>query len=113
MDTKSAGQMFEVIRRSLAHTECYPHLLSALQHCLLLPPCNPPSAPSPPPQTAAVDFGCSRCDSVSADKQNGTTRYYWVLLDRIVQQLVLQTDRGENPDAAPLEDFNVRNVVSM
>lgn len=38
---------------------------------------------------------------------------YWVLLDRIVQQLVLQTDKGENPDVAPLEDFNVKNIVRM
>lgn len=40
-------------------------------------------------------------------------RQYWVLLDRIVQQLVLQTDKGENPDVALLEDFNVKNIVSM
>ncbi|KAI4804070.1 hypothetical protein KUCAC02_025714 [Chaenocephalus aceratus] len=46
-------------------------------------------------------------------KQSSTTLQYWVLLDRIVQQLVLQTDKGENPDVAPLEDFNVRNIVSM
>lgn len=53
------------------------------------------------------------CDCVPADKQSSTTRHYWVLLDRIVQQLVLQTDKGQNPDVAPLEDFNVRNVISM
>lgn len=50
---------------------------------------------------------------VFADKQNSTTLQYWVLLDRIIQQLVLQTDKGENPDVAPLEDFNVKNVVRM
>lgn len=37
VETKSASQMFEVLRRNLAQTESYPHLLSALQHCLLLP----------------------------------------------------------------------------
>lgn len=50
---------------------------------------------------------------LSADKQSSTTLQYWVLLDRIIQQLVLQTDKGENPDFAPLEDFNVKKIVRM
>uniref|UniRef100_A0A674MB03 Dishevelled associated activator of morphogenesis 1b n=1 Tax=Takifugu rubripes TaxID=31033 RepID=A0A674MB03_TAKRU len=44
---------------------------------------------------------------------SGAVLHYWLLLDRIIQQLVLQTDRGENPDVAPLEDFNVKNIISM
>ncbi|XP_035529248.1 disheveled-associated activator of morphogenesis 1 [Morone saxatilis] len=84
IETKSASQMFELIKKKLSHTEAYPHLLSALQHCLMMP-----------------------------YKQSSTTRQYWVLLDRIIQQLVLQTDKGENPDVAPLEDFNVKNIVRM
>ncbi|XP_051941646.1 disheveled-associated activator of morphogenesis 1-like isoform X1 [Hippocampus zosterae] len=84
IETRSASQMFELIRKRLSHTEAYPHLLSALQHCLMMP-----------------------------FKQNSTMVHYWVLLDRIVQQLVLQTDKGENPDVAPLEDFNVKNIVRM
>ncbi|XP_068574076.1 disheveled-associated activator of morphogenesis 1 isoform X2 [Cebidichthys violaceus] len=84
IETKSASQMFELIKKSLNHTEAYPHLLSALQHCLMMP-----------------------------FKQSSTTLHYWVLLDRIVQQLVLQTDKGEDPDVAPLEDFNVKNIVRM
>uniref|UniRef100_A0A8D3BZ94 Disheveled-associated activator of morphogenesis 1-like n=1 Tax=Scophthalmus maximus TaxID=52904 RepID=A0A8D3BZ94_SCOMX len=82
IETKSASQMFELIKKNLNHTEAYPHLLSALQHCLMIP-----------------------------YKKSITTLHYWVLLDRIVQQLVLQTDKGENPDVAPLEDFNVKNIV--
>ncbi|XP_041809592.1 disheveled-associated activator of morphogenesis 1 [Chelmon rostratus] len=84
IETKSASQMFELIKKKLNHTEAYPHLLSTLQHCLMMP-----------------------------YKQSGATLQYWVLLDRIVQQLVLQTDKGENPDVAPLEDFNVKNIVRM
>uniref|UniRef100_A0A8D3DSH1 Disheveled-associated activator of morphogenesis 1-like n=1 Tax=Scophthalmus maximus TaxID=52904 RepID=A0A8D3DSH1_SCOMX len=84
IETKSASQMFELIKKNLNHTEAYPHLLSALQHCLMIP-----------------------------YKKSITTLHYWVLLDRIVQQLVLQTDKGENPDVAPLEDFNVKNIVRM
>lgn len=37
VDTKSAGAMFDLIRRKLSHTAAYPHLLSLLEHCLLLP----------------------------------------------------------------------------
>lgn len=37
VDTKSATAMFELLRRKLSHTAAYPHLLSLLEHCLLLP----------------------------------------------------------------------------
>uniref|UniRef100_A0A096M3A8 Dishevelled associated activator of morphogenesis 1 n=1 Tax=Poecilia formosa TaxID=48698 RepID=A0A096M3A8_POEFO len=84
IDTKSATQMFDVIKSKLSHTEAYPHLLSALQHCLIMP------------------YNNSRM-SVQ----------YWVLLDRIIQQMVLQTDKGEDPDVAPLGDFNLKNVLSV
>uniref|UniRef100_H3CS81 Dishevelled associated activator of morphogenesis 1b n=1 Tax=Tetraodon nigroviridis TaxID=99883 RepID=H3CS81_TETNG len=84
VETKSASQMFDQIKKNLIHTEAYPHMLSALQHCLLMP-----------------------------YKQSGAVLQYWVLLDRIIQQLVLQTDKGDNPDVAPLEDFNVKNIISM
>ncbi|XP_061889808.1 disheveled-associated activator of morphogenesis 1-like [Entelurus aequoreus] len=84
IDTRSASQMFELIRKKLNHTEAYPHLVSALQNCLMMPV-----------------------------KQTTAMNQYWVLLDQIVQQLVLQTDKGGNPDVAPLVDFNVKNIVRM
>lgn len=37
VDTKSATSMFELLRRKLSHTAAYPHLLSMLEHFLLLP----------------------------------------------------------------------------
>ena len=37
VDTKSAGAMFECLRKKLNHTAAFPHFLSMLQHCLLLP----------------------------------------------------------------------------
>jgi len=46
VDTKSATAMFDLLRRKLSHTAAYPHLLSLLHHCLILPreylsaPCN-------------------------------------------------------------------------
>uniref|UniRef100_A0A3P8WZB3 Dishevelled associated activator of morphogenesis 1b n=1 Tax=Cynoglossus semilaevis TaxID=244447 RepID=A0A3P8WZB3_CYNSE len=84
IDTKSATQVFDLIRKKMNHTDAYPHFMSVLHHCLLMP-----------------------------HKRSGNTVQYWLLLDRIVQQMVLQNDKGQDPDAAPLENFNVKNVVRM
>jgi dishevelled associated activator of morphogenesis len=51
--------------------------------------------------------------SLLSDKRSGNTVHYWLLLDRIVQQIVLQNDKGHDPDVTPLENFNVKNVVRM
>ncbi|KAM4664630.1 disheveled-associated activator of morphogenesis 1 isoform 2-T3 [Discoglossus pictus] len=84
IDTKSATQMFELTRKRLTHTESYPHFMSILHHCLQMP-----------------------------YKRSGNTVHYWLLLDRIVQQMVIQNDKGQDPDTSPLENFNVKNVVRM
>ncbi|XP_067273099.1 disheveled-associated activator of morphogenesis 1b isoform X2 [Pseudorasbora parva] len=84
IDTKSATQVFELVRKKMAHTDAYPHFMSVLHHCLLMP-----------------------------HKRSGNTVQYWLLLDRIVQQMVLQNDKGHDPDVTPLENFNVKNVVRM
>ncbi|XP_049319700.1 disheveled-associated activator of morphogenesis 1 isoform X1 [Astyanax mexicanus] len=84
IDTKSASQVFELIRKKINHTDAFPHFISVLQHCLHMP-----------------------------YKRSGNTVQYWLLLDRIVQQIVLQNDKGHDPDVAPLENFNVKNVVRM
>lgn len=118
IDTKSGGGMFELIKKRLSHTEAYPHLLSALQHLLLMPcktsPCrrrSPRAASRQGPPLAkgrlspAVSFP-------PADQHSRTMLQHWVLLDRMVQQLVLQNNKGEDPDVAPLEDFNVKSIVN-
>ncbi|NXB25727.1 DAAM2 protein, partial [Rhagologus leucostigma] len=84
IDTKSASQMFELIKKRLKHTDAYPYLLSILQHCLQMP-----------------------------YKRNGGNFQQWQLLDRILQQIVLQDERGDDPDTAPLENFNVKNIIKM
>lgn len=38
---------------------------------------------------------------------------HWQLLDRILQQIVLQDEKGDDPDVAPLDNFSVKNVVRM
>ncbi|XP_061468430.1 disheveled-associated activator of morphogenesis 1 [Rhineura floridana] len=84
IDTKSATQMFELTRKRLTHTDAYPHFMSILHHCLQMP-----------------------------YKRNGNTVHYWLLLDRIIQQIVIQNDKGQDPDSTPLENFNIKNVVRM
>ncbi|KAM6973426.1 disheveled-associated activator of morphogenesis 2 isoform 2-T2 [Aplochiton taeniatus] len=84
VDTKSAGSMFEIIKKKLNHTDSYPYLLSILQHCLQMP-----------------------------YKRGGGSLQHWQLLDRILQQIVLQDDKGEDPDVAPLDNFNVKNIIRM
>ncbi|KAL7987437.1 hypothetical protein Chor_006356 [Crotalus horridus] len=84
IDTKSASQMFELIKKRLKHTDAYPYLLSVLQHCLQMP-----------------------------YKRNGGTFHQWQLLDRILQQIVLQDERGNDPDVSTLENFNVKNIIKM
>ena len=37
VDTKSASALFECVRKKLNHTAAFPHFLSMLQHCILLP----------------------------------------------------------------------------
>ncbi|XP_055541574.1 disheveled-associated activator of morphogenesis 1 isoform X1 [Wyeomyia smithii] len=41
VDTKSANAMFDLLRRKLSHSTAYPHLLSLLQHMLMLPHTGP------------------------------------------------------------------------
>uniref|UniRef100_A0A672TBF2 Dishevelled associated activator of morphosis 2 n=1 Tax=Sinocyclocheilus grahami TaxID=75366 RepID=A0A672TBF2_SINGR len=77
VDTKSAGQMFELIKKKLSNTDAYTHLLSILQHCLQMP-----------------------------YKRGAGSIQQWQLLDRILQQIVLQDEKGENPDVSPLDNFN-------
>uniref|UniRef100_A0A673X0Z1 Dishevelled associated activator of morphosis 2 n=1 Tax=Salmo trutta TaxID=8032 RepID=A0A673X0Z1_SALTR len=84
VDTKSAGQMFELIKKKLNHTDAYPYLLSILQHCLQMP-----------------------------YKRGGGSLQHWQLLDRILQQIVLQDEKGEDPDIAPLDNFSVKNIIRM
>lgn len=47
------------------------------------------------------------------DKRNGGHFQQWQLLDRILQQIVLQDERGDDPDIAPLDNFNVKNIIKM
>lgn len=85
VDTKSASAMFDLIRRKLSHTAAYPHLLSLLEHCLLIP----------------LDYG--------------SHPQHWLLFDRIVQQIVLQQNEKstiKDLDVCPI-NINVKEIVHL
>ncbi|XP_068141170.1 disheveled-associated activator of morphogenesis 1 isoform X1 [Drosophila tropicalis] len=67
VDTKSANSMFELLRRKLSHSPAYAHMLSLLQHMLLLP-------------------------------YTGHCTEHWLLIDRVVQQIVLQVEQRPSSD---------------
>merc|ERR1719361_2722014 len=91
VDTKSSQALFETLRSKLNHTAAFPHFMSLLQHCILLP----------------LDYG--------------SYPQHWLLFDRLVQQIVLQTSQaGQNAEAivsedndpiAPLTNLNVKEIV--
>nr|XP_020014576.1 disheveled-associated activator of morphogenesis 2 isoform X5 [Castor canadensis] len=112
IDTKSASQMFELIHKKLKHTEAYPCLLSVLHHCLQMP-CEYPALAVTLVLGPGQAGGDETLTPLWADKRNGGYFQQWQLLDRILQQIVLQDERGVDPDLAPLENFNVKNIVNM
>lgn len=56
---------------------------------------------------------CSHSWLHPPDKRGGGSLQHWQLLDRIIQQIVLQDDKGEDPDIAPLDNFSVKNIIRM
>ncbi|KAL4108075.1 hypothetical protein QTP88_018330 [Uroleucon formosanum] len=82
VDTQSATSMFELLRRKLSHSPAYPHFLSLFQHFLLLP------------------------------LEYGSLPQHWLLFDRIVQQITLQTDVGADNDVSPI-NINVKDIVQL
>ncbi|XP_052768574.1 disheveled-associated activator of morphogenesis 1-like isoform X2 [Mya arenaria] len=82
IDTKSASSMFELLRKKLFMTPAYTNMLSLLQHLLLIPYAN-----------------------------TSFTTGMWLLIDKIIQQVVLQKD-GKDHDYETLE-INVRKTILM
>ncbi|XP_029633402.1 disheveled-associated activator of morphogenesis 1 isoform X3 [Octopus sinensis] len=81
IDTRSATNMFELLRKKLALSLAYSSLMSILQHMLLMPYNN-----------------SSKCAS------------QWLIIDRVVQQMVLQEKNGKDPDLAPVE-INFTHII--
>lgn len=81
IDSKSASSVLDVLKQKIGHTTCYVHLLSILQHFLLLP----------------------------TDHKKGALEY-WRIIDRIIQEITLQQNDGTDLDQAPV-DIYVRHIV--
>uniref|UniRef100_A0A2S2PDJ4 Disheveled-associated activator of morphogenesis 2 n=1 Tax=Schizaphis graminum TaxID=13262 RepID=A0A2S2PDJ4_SCHGA len=82
VDIQSATSMFDLLRRKLSHSPAYPHFLSLFQHFLLLP------------------------------LEYGSLPQHWLLFDRIVQQITLQTDAGADNDVSPI-NINVKEIIQL
>uniref|UniRef100_T1JFN2 FH2 domain-containing protein n=1 Tax=Strigamia maritima TaxID=126957 RepID=T1JFN2_STRMM len=83
VDSKSATSIFDALKKKVSHTAAYPHFISLLQHFLLLPL-----------------------------NGNGGCPQHWLLCDRILQQVILQTEDGQNFDTAPI-NINVKQIVHL
>jgi dishevelled associated activator of morphogenesis len=42
----------------------------------------------------------------------GSHPQHWLLFDRITQQIILQSENGDNPDLSPL-NINVKEIVHL
>ncbi|KAK6182752.1 hypothetical protein SNE40_010364 [Patella caerulea] len=80
VDTKSASSMFELLRKKLSMSVSYQNLMSILQHLVMLP----------------------------YSKKDVTP--VWILIDKMVQQVVLQRN-GQDPDVAPMEEINIQQIT--
>lgn len=80
VDTGSFKSMVDLLQRKTCTTTAYSHLLSIVYHCLLLPIDDPLYAK------------------------------YWQLIDRLVQQVVLQQRQGVDPDINPAA-INVDSIL--
>jgi len=82
IDAKSASSMLDVLKQRIGHTTCYVHLLSVMQHMILLP----------------------------VDQKKGALDY-WRIVDRIIQEIALQQEDGTDPDVAPV-DIHVKYIIN-
>ncbi|ESO96460.1 hypothetical protein LOTGIDRAFT_159871 [Lottia gigantea] len=80
IDTKSASAMFELLRKKLALSTSYNNFMSILQHLVMLPYSKKDMTP------------------------------VWILIDKMVQQVVLQRN-GQDPDVAPMEEINIQQIT--
>lgn len=87
VDTKSATAMFDLLRRKLSHSSGYPHLLSLLQHMLLLP-CK----------LLISRCWCESNSYLMRFLATGPNTQHWLMFDRVVQQIVLQTEERPSSD---------------
>ncbi|XP_028398626.1 disheveled-associated activator of morphogenesis 1-like [Dendronephthya gigantea] len=82
IDLRSSTNMVGVIKQKIGQTEAFPHFLSILQHLLLFP------------------------------NDSKTARKIWDLTDKLVQQVSIQREDGEDPDVALLS-LNVNRILEL
>lgn len=100
VDSRNLKSMIDLLHRKTIHTVAHSNLLSIVYHCLLLP-----SAPVTPSHTVHYLIF-----SLSSPVHDPLYSKYWHLMDRLVQQVVLQQRKGIDPDSAPVS-INVDELV--
>ena len=105
IDSRSANAMFDILRKKLNFSASYSRLQSILFHLLQMP-C----------QSAVPRKHCFRLTFVSLPVYflavgNGPASLRWDLVDRIIQQIVLQNKDGDC-DVAPL-DVDVKKITKQ
>ncbi len=109
IETNSLSSMMNLLQRKTAHTLAYSHLLSIVYHCLLLP--RKSHTHSLYCTLRAWKYSCIATDSISlCAVDDPLYAKYWHLIDRLVQQVVLQQQHGVDPDHAPVP-IDVDNLV--
>ena len=93
--------MIDLLHRKTVHTVAYANLLSIVYHCLLLPS----KAHSLHMQYLLISLFC-----FSFPVHDPLYSKYWHLIDRLVQQVVLQQRKGIDPDSSPVP-INVDDLV--
>uniref|UniRef100_A0A8D8D557 Disheveled-associated activator of morphogenesis 2 n=1 Tax=Culex pipiens TaxID=7175 RepID=A0A8D8D557_CULPI len=103
VDTKSATAMFDLLRRKLSHSGAYPHLLSLLQHLLLLPHGGPNAQ-------HWLMFDRVVQQIVLQQEERPTSE----IIDSDAQDKTSETSslKLQDPDAAPLQ-IDVRKIVKL
>lgn len=119
VDAESSIEMFDLLRRKLSYSAAYPHFMSLMQHMLLLP-CK----------YKILEIFKANNSIYFLKTVTGSNPHHWLLFDRVVQQLVLQTEERPtsdiesffdkhmggsktiDPDIAPL-DIDVNKIVKL
>ncbi|XP_046849776.1 disheveled-associated activator of morphogenesis 1-like isoform X2 [Xenia sp. Carnegie-2017] len=82
IDLRSSSNMTEIIKRKIGQTEAFPHFLSILQHFLLFP------------------------------NDSRDARKIWGLADKVIQQMTIQREDGEDPDVSLL-NMNLNELLEL
>lgn len=112
VDTKSATAMFDLLRRKLSHSSAYAHLLSLLQHMLLLPCMY--TIFNLQLISTVNDCDCDQqFNKLTSLTVTGSNTQHWLIFDRVVQQIILQNNERPTSDIIDPDNDKTSDNVSI